>query len=203
MLNTREISRSLTQKEFYDALNDKLLPLMVEMGEVLAAGQTRLSAQMQGQTNAFLINLGVSHESLSRLIQKQGAESEKRDDVTKFDQFVDQATKRASNYNQQLADASAFIKGRKVQENWFDEYCKLTRTVLNGAKDLPNHGFNGTVLTFPIDCIAMNPLYCTGALHQRIFEDFKEIPPELPILYTAAHTFILVTKALLEKESNI
>ena len=200
MLNTREISRSLTQKEFYEALNDKLLPLMVEMGEVLAAGQRRLSAQMQDQTNAFLINLRVSHESLSRLIQKQGSESQKRDDETNFNQFVDQATQRAKDYNKQLADASAFIKGRKVQKNWFDEYCKLTRTVLNGAKDLPDHGFNGTVLTFPIDCIAMNPLYCTGALHQRIFGDL-EFPPELPIIYSAAHTFIRLTQALLEKES--
>lgn len=199
MLNSRQMPPALLQKDFFDVVNYGLFPLIEELRESIAYGQKYLANQIDNQTSTLLRMMNDCHQTLSQIIKDHGAVIKENFNTLAFDSFVEKAGKRASDYRKLLLEAKAFIKGGVVDENWFKLYCQHTSEALKKSKDLQSHGFNGTASTYTIECATKNPIYSTGIIHYKLWGDL-DLPPDLSILYSASHTFILVAKTLLERE---
>jgi hypothetical protein len=194
-------SPALSQKEFFDVINKSMLPLINDVQESMAEGNRRLANQTDAQTTTVLKSLAHFQNELSKLLKGEvGKVNEKLDDKTYHD-FVAGAQLRVDTYRNALSEAAKYIKGKVVgKTNWFTNYCEKSAEVLKDAKSPSNNGFNHHTPVYQIDRTVMGTSYSSGVIHHSIYGDVNAIPPELSMLYSITHTFILVVKTLLQNE---
>jgi len=189
----------LTQQLFLDVINQGIFPLIQDVHQSLASGQNRLADQTDEQTTALLQAMNHCQQELNELIARFRGETEGRFDAKEFNDFVKGGQTRLQAYRDELLKVKGYIKGEEVTIwGWFQKYYDMTLKALeNGRGNLAN-GFNGSQPTYPATSAAQNPIYATGIIYHQVFGN-QQFPPELPVLDSAAYTFICLIKAMLEK----